>query len=207
MDITELYKEIDREILHSDKPSLYINKIKEELKKSQYPLKIIGELENVEQEPKYHPEGNVFNHTMEVLDLAAEKRERSEDKRAFMWGALLHDIGKIKATKVRKGKITAYNHEKIGSEMAEEFLGFFNEDKDFIKKVKAIIKWHMEPLFVIKDLPFKDIETMKKEVNPKEIYLLSLCDRMGRGPLTEEQKQEIESGLNKFLDICMDNNM
>lgn len=207
IDSLEIYKKIDHILLFSDKPSSDINEIREQFKELPNPLNFIDELEKIEQELKYHPEGNVFNHTMQVLDLAAQKKDKSEDKRAFMWAALLHDIGKIRATKMRKGKITAYNHDKIGEEMAEKFLEFFNEDKNFINKVKAIIRWHMQPLFIIKDLPFKDIENMKKDVDPKEIYLISLCDRMGRGPLTEEQKYEIKNQLKRFLYLCTNNNL
>lgn len=55
---------------------------------------MIGDLQDVEQNPKYHPEGNVFIHTMMVIDEGAINREKSNDKRAFMWSLLLHDVGK-----------------------------------------------------------------------------------------------------------------
>lgn len=43
--------------------------------------------------------------------------------------------------------------------------------------------------FVNKNLPFKDIESMVKEVSIKEIALISLCDRLGRGGMSEGKKK------------------
>jgi putative nucleotidyltransferase with HDIG domain len=87
-------------------------------------------LKKVPQSPKHHPEGNVWNHTMLVVDEAAGKKGQSKDPEAFMWAALLHDIGKADATNQKKGRITAYNHEKVGAEQAGEFLREFMEDKE-----------------------------------------------------------------------------
>lgn len=42
----------------------------------------------------FHPEGNVMNHTLLVVDLAALCRQKTSWPLAFMWSALLHDIGK-----------------------------------------------------------------------------------------------------------------
>ncbi len=38
-----------------------------------------------------------------------------------MWGALLHDLGKAPTTKIRKGKITSYDHDKVGAELVRNF--------------------------------------------------------------------------------------
>lgn len=203
MDSFEMYKKINHVLLQEENPSEYLNQIKEELKNSPSPLNFIGKLEEIKQEPKYHPEGDVFDHTMLVLDLAAKNKKHSQDERVFMWGALLHDIGKLRTTRVRKGRITSYDHDKVGEEMAQEFLTFFNEEKEFIDKVKAMVRWHMQPLFVIKNLPFKDIEEMKNDIDPKEIYWFSLCDRLGRGGLTEEKIREVENQLELFLQYTM----
>src|SRR5699024_3083156 len=107
-------------------------------------------------------------------------------------------IGKPKATKIRKGRITSYDHDKIGADLTEKFLIEFTDDTKFINEVVAMVRWHMQILFALKKFPFADLETMKREVDVKEITLLGLCDRLGRlGADTEEELDNI----NKFLKI------
>ena len=65
-----------------------------------------------------------------------------------MWGALLHDIGKLTTTKIRNGKITSYNHDIDGEGLAIEFLNKISDDYDFNKKVSKFVRWHMQPLFL-----------------------------------------------------------
>lgn len=48
-------------------------------------------LENVRQNPKYHPEGDVLYHSLQVFELARDERPYDEE---FLLGALLHDVGK-----------------------------------------------------------------------------------------------------------------
>src|SRR5258708_36311879 len=48
-------------------------------------------LENVGQSPKYHPEGDVLYHSLQVFELAREIRPNDEE---FLLAALLHDVGK-----------------------------------------------------------------------------------------------------------------
>ena len=97
-----------------------------------------------------------------------------------MWAALLHDIGKPDTTRVRKGKITSYDHEKVGVELARRFLSGFEADKALTDRVCMLIRYHMQILFVVKDMPFADINGMKKNTDVTEVALLGLCDRLGR---------------------------
>lgn len=198
----KIFKDIENHILKDDKPSNYINSLYEEGKLQKYPFNMLTDLKNIEQSPKYHPEGSVWNHIMVVLDNGASKREKSENKRIFMWACLLHDIGKGTTTKVRKGRITSYNHDKEGEKLSVKFLKCFTEDDEFIKGVSKLVRWHMQPLFVNKNLPFKDIETMAKEVSIKEIALISLCDRLGRGGMSKEKREEEIKAVELFVERC-----
>ncbi|EPS47333.1 HD domain-containing protein [Clostridium botulinum CFSAN002369] len=188
-DIQKVFKDIDEHILKDEKPSNYINKLYEEGKLEEYPFDMLTILRRIDQSPKYHPEGSVWNHIMMVLDNGAKERDKSENERIFMWACLLHDIGKGTTTKIRKGRITSYNHDKEGERLSIKFLKCFTEDEEFIKEVSKLVRWHMQPLFVNKNLPFKDIESMVKEVSIKEIALISLCDRLGRGGMSEGKKK------------------
>lgn len=178
----EWFLEISEHLLTEKIPSEYfIRLIDENRFPDMNPFNMLLKLKEIDQSKKYHPEGNVWNHTMLVIDGAASVRELSKDQEAFMWGALLHDIGKITTTKIRKGRITAYNHDKEGAKLAKDFLKQCTDDEAFIDKVCKLVYWHMQPLYVSKNLPFSDIEKMKREISPVEVALFSICDRKGRG--------------------------
>lgn len=199
MSIVELYNDITHCLLYDEKPSIYINKLSDYKKFDIYPFDMLQRLKTNEQSPIYHPEGTVWNHTMLVIDYASQEKSKSKNQQAFMWASLLHDIGKPKATKIRKGKITSYDHDKIGSTLASEFLSQLTNDNDFIKKVSYLVKYHMQVLFVLKKLPFADIRGIKLEGDLNELALLGFCDRMGR--LKTDRLHE-EENINKFIEIC-----
>jgi putative nucleotidyltransferase with HDIG domain len=195
---TTLLYEINNHLLIDESPSDYFNEIVNTPMFKCHPFSMLFRLKQTEQSPAHHPEGNVWNHTMLVVDQAAKKKLKSRDERAFMWAALLHDIGKPDTTKIRKGKITAYDHEKVGEALCKEFLREFTTDEKFIKKVSSMIRWHMQILHVVKDLPFADIETMKEDTDINEIALLGFCDRMGRTKVDmEKEMNNIEIFLRK----------
>lgn len=202
-DLKELFKEFDRHLMSDKEPSKYFNSlIGTGIFENTYPLTMLGDLIKTPQSPVYHPEGSVWNHTMMVVDEAAKRKEKSEDPKAFMWAALLHDIGKGPTTKLKKGRITSYDHDKVGKNLSIEFLNKFDCDENFIKKVSTIVRWHMHTLFVVKGLPFADIPGMLKEINAQEIALFSLCDRLGRGNITPKKIKEVEDNIDSFIRKC-----
>lgn len=195
----KLFEEIQAHLLNDDAPSIYFDRIRDEETFREYPFSLLSRLQKVPQSPKHHPEGSVWNHTILVVDEAARVKEKSREPLAFMWAALLHDVGKADTTSNAKGRITAYNHERVGARQAEEFLREFVEDKVLIGRIAALIRWHMQILFVVKSMRFADIGSMIKETDMEEIALLGYCDRMGR--LNADRTQEKEN-LKLFLDQC-----
>ncbi|MDO5517032.1 MAG: HDIG domain-containing protein [Clostridium sp.] len=194
----KIFVDIENHLLNDKKPSLYLEKLLKEGVLKKYPFSVIGDLRTVEQNPKYHPEGNVFNHTMMVVDEGAENRDKSHNKRAYMWGLLLHDIGKKPTTKMRKGRLTSYNHDTVGKEMARKFLEYFNEDEKFIEEVTGLVRWHMQSLFVAKNSSFKNIDEMLNDVDKNEIVLVAMADRLGRGRESESEKEQTMKDIRKF---------
>lgn len=195
MDKRDLFIKIDKILLQSSKPSQEIKKLIKDGYFDTEPFNLIKNLVKIEQNPKYHPEGNVLNHILLVTDNASNLKEKSRDKRAFMWGAFLHDIGKLTTTKIRKNRITSYNHDTEGEKIALDFLDKLTDDEDFKKRVSKLVRWHMQPLFFDKNLPFFKPKDMLNDVEYKEIALLSLCDRLGRG---EMDNQTIEAEKNRI---------
>ncbi len=194
--LNDIFAQFDKHLLKDEQPSLYFNEISKTTVFEQYPLMMLDKLKQTMQSPKHHPEGNVWNHTMLVVDEAAKIKSQSSDIKVFMWAALLHDIGKPDTTRERKGKITSYDHDKVGAELARKFLIEFIDDKVFIDKVVELIRWHMQILFVVNNLPFADIKTMKKKTDIKEVALLGLCDRLGR---LEVNRTDEEKNILMFL--------
>lgn len=199
MDKQILFNQINIHLLQDEVPALYINSISDCSIFKEYPFDMLDRLKYTMQSKKYHPEGSVWNHTMLVIDEAAKVKHKSNNKRVFMWAALLHDIGKPDTTKKKGDKITSYNHEKVGSEMTYKFLREFTQDNLFIDKTAMLILWHMQILHVVKGLPFADIETMKQQTDISEVALLGFCDRLGR--LNVDREKEAEN-IRIFIEKC-----
>lgn len=107
----------------------------------------VDALRGVEQPKQFHPEGDVFVHTMLLLRHAAW---RTPD---LMWSALLHDVGKP-GTQTRKDGIPHfYGHENLGADMAAEILTRLRLPSASIETVSAAIRHHMR---------FASVHAMKK---------------------------------------------
>lgn len=198
------FEELNDILLNSDKPSQDIRKLIEEGKFDEEPFAKIKKLANIDQNEKYHPEGHVLNHVFLVVDEASVRKSESKDKRVFMWAALLHDIGKLTTTRIRKNRITSYNHDIEGEKIALEFLDKLTDDIDFKLKVTKLVKYHMQPLFYDKNLPFFNPKEMFSETDCEEVALLSACDRMGRGNISEETIKIEKERISNFYNYCKD---
>ncbi|WP_312092989.1 HDIG domain-containing metalloprotein [Aminipila sp.] len=192
----KLFHVIDDHLLHEKHPSAYLNEISVLPEFEKYPFNMLLDLKKTEQDPFHHPEGDVWNHTMLVIDEAAKRKMESVNPKVFMWAALLHDIGKPAATKLRRGKLTAYDHDKIGEKLSKKFLLAVDAPETFTEQVSALVRFHMHILFVIKNMPYSDIKGLKNRTDLHEVALLGLCDRLGR---TNSNLQKEEENIDLFL--------
>lgn len=199
LELNNLYLEIEYHLLHDIRPSDYLKEIYNYPLFSKYPFIMLYKLKETMQSPKYHPEGNVWNHTLLVVDEAAKVKGESKNPKVFMWTALLHDIGKAVTTKYKKGKITSYEHDKAGAKLAREFLLQFTDEEEFIDNICNLVYYHMQILFVLKGLHFADIGGMKRKTDIDEVALLGLCDRLGR---LNSNPEEEKNNIKQFLQIC-----
>lgn len=100
----------------------------------------VAALVGVEQPAQFHPEGDVWEHTLLMLDLLPA--EAATDAR-LAWGVILHDVGKAVTRTVDERGIHFYGHVQRGEEIARqvmERLRFSNED---LETVLALIHCHM----------------------------------------------------------------
>ncbi|MDR1989570.1 MAG: CCA tRNA nucleotidyltransferase [Acidobacteriaceae bacterium] len=103
------------------------------------------------QEPEWHPEGDVWVHTLQVID---EARLRIDDlprpkQIAIMLGAVTHDFGKPATTAFLDGRIRSIDHEEQGVPPATAFLDRLNihtiDGYDVRRQVLAIVAQHLKP--------------------------------------------------------------
>lgn len=136
------------------------------------------------QEKSHHPEGDVFQHTLLVLDQCRRRLGLSKNPAALMLAALLHDIGKPLTTQYHKGKVTSYGHDVTGSKMAGEFLRELQASQSLVNAVQQLVREHMQPVLLFKQkdrVSNKAIRRLLGRVDVEELLLLSEADYQGRG--------------------------
>lgn len=199
LSLNDLYNEVNIHLITDSNPSIYLSSIIDEPEFQKPSFHFLYELQFTEQSPVHHPEGNVWNHTLLVVDEAAKRKNQCRTPAAFMWAALLHDIGKPSTTKIRHGKITSYDHDKVGAKLAYQFLSRFTKDQFFIESVCSFIEFHMHILYVVKKLPYGNIPELLEKMDINEIALFGLCDRLGRKNASQE---EAERTIKQFIKRC-----
>ena len=108
-----------------------------------------------QQEPAYHAEGDVFKHTQLVCRALNEMPDfhalPQMQKTQMFTAAVLHDVGKIRTTRMEDGKWTSPHHSEVGSQTVRSFLwqtcGLCGtpEKTRFRETVCAYIRAHMLP--------------------------------------------------------------
>jgi tRNA nucleotidyltransferase (CCA-adding enzyme) len=103
------------------------------------------------QEPEWHPEGDVWVHTLQVIDQARQRIDDLERPQqiAVMLGVLCHDFGKPATTKVIDGRIRSLDHEEQGVRPAIAFLDRLNvhslDGYDVRQQVVGLVAQHLKP--------------------------------------------------------------
>lgn len=137
--------EMRKALLESSAPSVFFRVLRDCGKLDPW-FSELRETIGVPQDPVYHPEGDVWNHTMEVLDRGAAMRGQADEPYGFMMLCLTHDLGKIVSTETAAdGRIHAYGHEEAGLPIADRLLSRVVSRKDVKKYVLSMIPIHMKP--------------------------------------------------------------
>lgn len=124
-------------MLTGPRPSTAIRML-EQLGLLQLILPEVSALRGVEQPPQYHPEGDVFTHTMLMLD------HMKYPSVALAWSVLLHDIGKPRMYSVGPDNIIHfYKHESAGARIAEKIMQRFKFSIATTEAVIHAVKNHM----------------------------------------------------------------
>ncbi len=108
----------------------------------------VAKMHGVEQPPEFHPEGDVWVHTLLLL----EKLPRGASS-ALAWGALLHDVGKPATFRRAPDRIRFDGHVEVGVRIAEEILRRLRFSLEETAQIVALIENHMR---------FGDVHRMKE---------------------------------------------
>jgi poly(A) polymerase len=98
----------------------------------------ISAMKGVEQPPQYHPEGDVFVHTLLLLENLPHPCSPT-----LAWGALLHDVGKPPTFRVAPDRIRFDGHVEVGVKMGEALCRRLRFSNDDTEQILALIDNHM----------------------------------------------------------------
>lgn len=98
----------------------------------------IEKMKGVEQPPQFHPEGDVFVHTLLLLENLPQPCLST-----LAWGALLHDVGKPPTFRIAPDRIRFDDHVNVGVKMAGEICRRLRFSRDDTAQILTLIDNHM----------------------------------------------------------------
>ena len=194
-------EELKKALLKGEKPSIFFKTLREMNQLSLW-FPELEKLIDLKQDSKFHPEGDVWAHTMEVIDRAASYRNEVSDAYSFMLLSLTHDFGKIITTEEIDRRIHAYGHEILGLPIIEEFLNRIVSETAVKEYVLNMAPLHMKPnmLSYSKSAVKKTNKLFDEAIAPKDIIYFSMCDKpvfSGDDPFTGDS-EFLFNRLNEF---------
>jgi putative nucleotidyltransferase with HDIG domain len=177
----------------------------------------IAKLKNIPQDSRYHI-GNVFNHTMSVLDNSAHSLEQR-------LAALFHDVGKAHTFwKVTEPdgteRVSFHGHEKVGAEITSKALSRLKYSNQMRGRVCHMVRMHMRPLSLVNNVITKkavrkfirDCYDNKYGVTVEDVLDLNRADILGHrlpdmndcNALHEAVRKEQEQAPVQELDSPLD---
>jgi tRNA nucleotidyltransferase (CCA-adding enzyme) len=149
----------------------------------------IKALVGCEQEPEWHPEGDVWVHTLLVIDQARTRIDDLDRPRQIvvMLGAVCHDLGKPPTTAFSDGRIRSIDHEQAGVAPATAVLDRLNihtiDGYDVRKQVLGIVAHHLKPgMFRQSPTPVSDgaFRRLAQKVDLEMLARVAKSDCLGR---------------------------
>jgi tRNA nucleotidyltransferase (CCA-adding enzyme) len=141
------------------------------------------------QEPEWHPEGDVWIHTMLAIDCAAAEITSLDHPRALtvMLATLCHDLGKPSTTQFIDGRWRSRGHEEAGIEPTERLLDLWNVHSfmgyDVRGQVLGLVANHLKPGQLYDDrerVSDGAIRRLAAKCEPRLLYHVARADCMGR---------------------------
>jgi tRNA nucleotidyltransferase (CCA-adding enzyme) len=196
MDVSALakervFEELKKALLSAEKPSVFFEVLRNAGALGVWFPELYA-LIGVEQNVKHHSEGDVWVHTMMVLDEAAKRRASAKKPLVFMLAALTHDFGKAVCTQNIDGEIHAYGHETEGLPIIKNFLDRITNENAVIKYVLNLAELHMRPNVLAgqKSSVKATNKMFDASICPKDLIFIAMADHLGRISLGESTSND-----------------
>ena len=158
----------------------------------------IASLDGLQQEPEWHPEGDVFVHTGHCLDalvgLPAWREGDARTRRILSLAVLAHDFGKATTTHQadRRGRVRwiSPGHEAAGAPLTESFLIRIGAPHDLVEHVRPLVTHHLAHHQGHETLRDTAVRRLARKIAPaslEELLTVMTADHLGRPPLVSEE--------------------
>ncbi len=131
----------------------------------------VAAMKGVEQSPDYHPEGDVFVHTMLLLEQLDQPSE------TLALAALLHDVAKPRCFQRREHRITFYGHCEIGAEMTIEICQRLRRSRETWERAGFLVKDHLR-LTSAKEMRLSTLKRFLAHDAVEELLALARLDAL-----------------------------
>jgi tRNA nucleotidyltransferase (CCA-adding enzyme) len=143
------------------------------------------------QDPQWHPEGDVWQHTLHVMDAAQQIAERDgvkgDDRSVLMLAALCHDLGKPSTTvQGEDGRIRSPGHNETGIEPSRQFMNRIGAPEKVIEQVLPLVREHMAHISApAEPRPMRRLATRLEPATIEQWGRVIEADHSGRPPLSK----------------------
>jgi tRNA nucleotidyltransferase (CCA-adding enzyme) len=185
-----IFGEIEKLLLKARRPSLGFTLLREWGMLEVLAPELLP-LVDTPQDPEWHPEGDVWTHTLLAVDQAALLLDGLERPRALavMLGELCHDLGKPSTTRFEEGRTRSRGHEEAGVAPTEALLDRWNVHSllgyELRAQVLALVANHLKPgqLYDDRDrVGDGAIRRLARKCEPELLYRVARADCLGRSP-------------------------
>ena len=132
----------------------------------------LARLVDLEQDELFHPEGDVFTHTCQVVDecarVATQDGLDDEQRTVLVFAGLCHDFGKTVTTRRVDGRITSHGHDSSVTPFARMFLDRIGAPKWLVEQVVPLCENHM---FLADPTP-RNVRRLARRVSPSSVEML-----------------------------------
>jgi len=167
-------------------------------------------LKGCPQEKEWHPEGDVWTHTLMAIDRAKAEIDGlpKEKALAVMLAVICHDFGKPATTAVVDGRIRSYEHEEAGIPPTRAFLDRLNvrtlHGYDLREQVVQLVSHHLTPSHYFKNrenVGDGAFRRLARKLEPDLLYRVSRADCLGRTGDFSTEAQEWFIGKVRALSV------
>jgi tRNA nucleotidyltransferase (CCA-adding enzyme) len=170
----------------------------------------LATLEGCPQDPEWHPEGDVWTHTLLCLDRGVEESAGLDYERRLtvMLALLCHDLGKPSTTSVVDGRIRSYEHESAGGAPTIALLDRLKihslNGYDVRGQVLQLVSHHLTPSHFFKNrerVGEGAFRRLARKLEPEILYRVSRADCLGRTGSFSTEAQEWFIGQVRSLGV------